>query len=201
MESQLGTIITNMQGHLSTAIDTKLDSFKQAWKEEVSGTLGDLEVYLPSRNLHSVDPKLVKTARISALESETQKLMEMISIKEEVPTEVPNSDMLVVLKQLQVQGERTSQSLKELYSISKQHALETKELRDAMKTAGLLPVNVGTPTPQKVKPYGEPGSAKGKYPFSFMEGKENSSSSIFGLSNSPMKTFQGAAGILESPQL
>jgi len=199
MESQLKFIVTAIQGDLSTAIDTKLDAFKQAWQEEISGTLQD---HSSSHNPHEVDPRLVKAARISALESETQKLMEMVSTKKEtLPSEVITGDMLDILQKLQAQGERADQSIRELHASSKLHALETKELRDAMRTAGLLPAIANASTPQKIRAYGDLGSAKGKYPFSFAEGKENSSSSPLGLSNSPMKSYQSAAGMADSPQL
>ena len=195
MESQLRFIVTVIQDDLSTAIDTKLDSFKQAWQEEISGTLQD---HSSSHNPHDVDPRLDKAARISALEGETQKLMEMVSTKKETPSsEAATGDMLDVLKRLQEQGERNDQSLKELHVISKLQALETKELRDAMRTAGLLPAIANASIPQKVRAYGDPGSAKGKYPFSFAEGKENRSPSPLG----PIKSYQSTAGMADSPQL
>ncbi|KIM30196.1 hypothetical protein M408DRAFT_295056 [Serendipita vermifera MAFF 305830] len=200
MESQLGTIVTTMQGHLSTAIDTKLDSFKQAWHHEIFNTLDNLEVHLPSVTPHSVDPQLVKTARISALEGETQRLVQLMSKEKALESsDTADGDMIAILKRLQEQGERTDRSLKELYSLSTQHALETKDLRDAMKTVGLLP---SPSTPQKQRIFGEPGSAKGKYPFTIGKDKENNTSSPLGVSSSPMKPYQNAvANLLDSPQL
>jgi hypothetical protein len=207
MESQLGTIIIAMQGHLSTAIDTKLDSFKQAWKEEISSSLGDLEVNHLSRFPHSVDPRLVKNARISALEGETQKLMEMVSNKKEeqlASNGALHGDILTILRQLQAQGERTDRSLKELFGISKQHTLDTTELRNAMNAAGLFPEVTITSTPQKVKSHVDvtrlEGSAKGKHSLVFID-KENTSSPMFGLSNSPLKSNQSTTSMVHSPLL
>jgi hypothetical protein len=202
MESQLGTIIIAMQGHLSTAIDSKLDSFKQVWQEEISSTLEDLGLNLPS--VQGADPKLIKAVRISALEGETQRLMEMMSTKKEEQLASDGAirgDVLAILKQLQVQSERTDHSLKELFNISKQNSLEMNELRDAMNAAGLLPPVTAISTPQMkshVDAARLEGSAKGKHSLIFND-KENTSSSVFGLSNSPLKSNHSFVSLVHSP--
>jgi len=206
MESQLGKIVTALEGHLSAAVDAKLDSFKQAWQEELSGTLRDADIDISSRNPHSVDPKLARTARISALEGETQKLMELMSSKKEeqlASNGAQHDDMLAILKQLQEQGQRTDRSLKQLFSVSRQNSIEAKELRDAMTTAGLLPQIPAVNTSQKAKNSTDTtrveGSAKGKPSFVLNDGKENAPSSVFGLSNSPIRSNNCTAPIAHSP--